>query len=82
MSKPTDYGEYYWCVETTLPKDGGEIYLYADDVMVENGDLFFMNSEGFTNMCFAHGLWKGFYVASIIDGSALAAEHWKREIPE
>ena len=48
------YGQYYFCVKTDL-SENGDIYLFADDVIVENGDLIFINSEGSTNMCFARG---------------------------
>ena len=75
------YGKYYFCVKTDL-SENGDIYLFADDAIVENGDLFFINSESSTNMCFARGSWKTFYAASCIDGGPVAVEHWKGEIPE
>lgn len=74
------YGKYYWCVKTNLSKDG-EIYLMADWTEVTaNGDLLFWRSGGLLNMSIAAGSWKAFFAASLIDGSAVAVEHWKGEI--
>jgi len=83
MNDRLAYGRYYWGVKTDLSQNG-EIYLYADIASVnKNGDLIFSKVAGestYTNMCFAKGYWKTFFAASVMDGSAVAVEHWKGEV--
>ena len=85
-----NYGQYYWCVkviETLSPTK--EIYVFGDKVEVNsNGDLIFWNiSHGeaseenpIQNIAMAKGTWLAFFVASVIDGSAVAIEHWEGEV--
>jgi hypothetical protein len=74
MDNSKKYGKYYWCVMSNLFKDG-RIYLWADNVALNEGDLFFLNPDEIINMCFARGSWKGFYAASCLDGTPVAVEH-------
>lgn len=80
-----DYGRFYWCIKvpSNISPDG-EIYLHADKVEVTpNGDLLFWNSineknkKPFQNLALARGSWLVFFAASIIDGGAVAVEHWE-----
>lgn len=69
------YGEYYWCVVS----GDKEIYLHADSAVVtQNGALSFRrdNPSQQLNVVFAPGHWDMFYAASVIDGGAIAVEHW------
>lgn len=71
------HGKYYWCVKTNLSKDG-TIYLMADWVEISgNGDLVFLRSGGKVNLAIASGSWRAYFPASMIDGSAVAVEHWR-----
>lgn len=88
MSDLSKYGRFYWCakVSADLSKDG-EIYLMADDVEVDEGALRFIcfRKEGEqiierVNLLVPPGKWNAVFAASVIDGSAVAVEHWAGEI--
>ena len=85
MMAPTDYGKYYWCakVSTDLSKDG-EIYVYADDVRVDGaGALTFTrtkDSNSEPTLTIAPGKWLAYFAASVLDGAAVAVEHWSSEV--
>lgn len=88
MSQPSNYGRFYWCVKVPrdLSKDG-EIYLMADDVMFEQGALRFVQrreeagkSVERVNLLIPAGKWQAVHAASVIDGSAVAVEHWAGEV--
>jgi len=85
MSDTTRYGRFYWCVkvEKELSQDG-EIYLMADDVRIDDGDLIFVRQrEGGTeqiNLAIASGDWKAVYAASVWDGAPVAVDHWGGEV--
>ena len=73
-------GRYYWCVKTPLSPDG-EIYVYADRVSVRDGSLILLSEDRHEiNMAFAPGNWRACFVASVIDGHAVAVEHWTGEV--
>jgi hypothetical protein len=70
------YGRYYWCVGLV---DGTEIHIHADDLRFYDGALILervKESESSVNMAFASGRWAFVYAASVIDGGAVAVEHW------
>jgi len=90
MSDPSRYGKFYWCakVPREISKDG-EIYLMADDVCVVDGCVRFIQKRdeaGTTtervNFLIPAGKWHAVFAASVLDGSAVAVEHWKGEIAE
>ena len=75
------YGNRYWCVK--VPKKistSGEIYVFADEVKVSDGDLLFFR-KGLTdiNLGISKENWITFFAASCIDGHAVAVEHWEGE---
>jgi hypothetical protein len=77
-------GDYYWCIKTSLSEDG-ELYVYADEIKInETGDLIAVghrtDKTAEPNLGIAAGQWSGFYAASVLDGSAIAVEHWKGEV--
>lgn len=80
----TKYGNYYWCVKTSL-SGNGEIFLMADRAEIKpDGSLSFWtvrtgDKSSFINFAFAHGNWTAFYAASLIDGGAVSVEHWQEK---
>jgi len=80
------YGNYYWCVKTSLSSDG-ELYLMADraEVVADGSLLFWTDRTGdqksFINFAIAPGNWKAFYAVSLIDGRSLSVEHWQGREP-
>jgi hypothetical protein len=84
----SNHGKFYWCVKTTMSEDG-EIYLHADSVhFTTTGAVVFSNApdtaKGDTEptpmLALASGHWTALYAASVIDGHAVAVEHWKGEV--
>lgn len=86
MSNASSYGRFYWCVKTNL-SDSGEIYIHADSVeLTADGSLVFWqhkeSEDPFgelsqrVNLSIAAGNWKACFAASVIDGHAVAVEHW------
>lgn len=79
------YGRYYWCVKTAL-SDDGEIYVFADDVSIEDGALWLtQRKDGVGDqlvLAFAPGQWTAVFGASCIDGHAVAVEHWAGEVAQ
>jgi hypothetical protein len=76
------YGKYYWCVKVkkTISKDG-EIYIMADNVVVNNdGSVSFIGKDVYPNLILPAGSWLAVYAASLLDGSAVAVEHWAGEV--
>lgn len=89
----TDYGRSYWCVKR---RDAPEVYVMADRVEVTpTGALIFWaetteakdgsydrvpRNNPFPSLGFAPGEWTAFYAASLLDGSAVAVEHWEGEV--
>lgn len=82
------YGRYYWCIKVpdTISKSG-EIYLHADEITVnKHGDLeaWHANEKApggrHQNLALAAGQWLAFYAASVMDGSAVAVDHWEGEV--
>jgi hypothetical protein len=78
---PAKYGNFYWCIKTKLSSNG-EIYVHADSVSVtENGSLQMQTKKEFAqNLIIAQGQWTAVFAASLLDGSAVAVEHWKGEV--
>lgn len=84
--KPEEYGRYYYCVKvpTNISKRG-EIYIWVDYVTVTDCGVLILVGQGEKNtplLSLAPGQWIAFYAASVIDGSAVAVEHWEGEIVE
>lgn len=79
------FGRFYWCIKVPVPVSGnGEIYVYADEMEIgSDGSLRAIKQidEGHHyNLVLASGSWLVFYAASLLDGSAVAVEHWEGEI--
>lgn len=72
------YGKRYWCIKTDLSPDG-EIYVHADEVRFAYGAAIFESGKD-VRLALAAGSWKAVFAASVIDGHAVAVEHWKDEI--
>ena len=70
------YGKYYWTLRT--PKE--TIRLHADEAEVVDGSVVFRQKKddgtSIINFSAATGQWVHFYAASILDGGAIAIEHW------
>jgi hypothetical protein len=80
MTKPEQHGRHYWCIKTNL-SESGEIFLLADEIEIRDGALLFLSCrEHSVNMAFAAGQWTAVYIASVIDGTPLAVEHWRGEV--
>ena len=83
MSGPDHYGALYWCVKTDL-SESGEIYLHADRTEIVDGILLFWRETGdgkpFVNLAIAPGQWRALFAASVMDGHAVAVEHWAGEV--
>lgn len=76
------YGNYYWCVGLADAEET-EVYLKADEVREgETGGLFFYREDGMLNLAVAPGAWRFVYAASLMDGAAVAVEHWPGQIIE
>ena len=79
-----DYGNFYWCIKTDLSKETGEIYAYADRVMIDpTGSLVLLHQSDkgeSPTLVIASGAWHAMYAASVLDGAAVAVEHWKGEV--
>jgi|GEM_PF-4976693 hypothetical protein len=77
------YGICYWCVKTSLSKSG-EIYVMADEAKIlADGTLSFVRAKEGTssvNLAISAGNWSACYAASVMDGSAVAVEHWDGEV--
>jgi hypothetical protein len=74
---------YYWCVKSSLSKDG-EIYFHADYIEVNsNGDMIGWREKEdakFQTLVIASGQWTVFYAAKCFCGSPVFVEHWKGEV--
>jgi hypothetical protein len=83
MAEPSKYGKYYWCLKSDLSEDG-EIYVHADEVRVTpTGGVLFVSKDvngEHVRLAVASGKWSAVFAASLIDGSAIAVEHWKGEV--
>jgi hypothetical protein len=92
MARNTErYGECYWCIKSQL-SESGEIYMHADRVEINShGDLRMVsdldgpgtgNIETVVRLALSAGHWACVFAASVMDGSAVAVDHWKGEIVE
>lgn len=80
MQGPNNYGDYYWCVKSNL-SDNGEIYLHATRIEItQNGDILFFGKDDIIMLSIAKNNWSAFFAASLLDGAAVAVEHWPGEI--
>lgn len=82
------YGNFYWCIKTIEAlSPNKEIYVMADRIDVTpTGDLLCVGHSAkedrapVTVLAIARGQWTAFYAASVMDGSAIAVDHWKGEV--
>jgi hypothetical protein len=78
VSDRTQYGGRYFCVKQT---DGPDILVMADETEVTPaGALVLRRDTGQINLAVAPGTWTHLYAASLMDGSAVAVEHWEGEV--
>jgi len=89
---PQGRGNLYFCVKVPIwVCKKGEIYIWADEWDMVNGHLiFYLLQDGepknmvrpkrALNMAFAPGQWNTVFAASVLDGNAIAVEHWEGEV--
>ena len=63
-----------------------EIYVVADEVQtLSDGSLVFFHSPttgpGTINLAISRGNWQAVYAVNVADGSAVAIDRWKGELP-
>lgn len=79
------YGQRYWCIGLT-DKKRTDVYCYADRVEVTpSGAVVLWRDEPEKvnpNLIFSAGQWAFVYAASVLDGHAVAVEHWPGQISE
>ena len=81
MSDWKKYGNRYWCVETgSLIKRRN--YFFAEDGLIESGDLIFVDKKGDVLICFTRGSWSRFFIASREDGKPISTGSWKNLVCE
>ena len=87
MARNTEnYGQFYFCIKVAKSlAELGEIYVMADRVeTTPNGSLAMITERddkpSFVNLLIAADKWAAVYAASVIDGAAVAVEHWEEEI--
>jgi hypothetical protein len=79
------YGDLYWCVGL---EDGTEVHAHADEVRVEESGALLLvrgprdEKPAQVNLAFASGQWRFVFAASLLDGHAVAAVHWRGQIAE
>lgn len=71
----SQYGQYYWCVETR----DEEIHFHADQLSVSDSGALFCHykrdGQLIPSLIFAPNEWIAVYPASCIDGRAVSIEH-------
>ena len=89
---PGQYGAWYWCIKVPASvSKSNEIYVYADEIKVTpTGDILALGGfrkeygatpeKPLTVLALASGKWTDFYVATLLDGSAGAVQHWAGEV--
>ena len=79
-----NYGNLYWCIKTDLSNETGEIYAFADKVLMDPTGCLVLLHRGdggeYPTLVFASGEWHAFYAASQFDGAPVAVEHWKGKV--
>ena len=93
MREPSNFGKRYWCVKVNKDlSENREIYVNADKVSYSpNGDVVFKGTfynkktekyegEERVRLIIANGKWEAVYAASLLDGHAIAVDHWKGEV--
>jgi hypothetical protein len=84
------YGQYYWCIKSRLSPDG-ETYVMADRIEVTTAGVLIAwggcrpekgetPQEQQVMLSLAPQQWSACFAASLIDGAAVAVEHWKDEV--
>lgn len=73
------YGNWYHRIQTTK---GEDVYVHADEVEFKDGALILwrVKEDGTrtVNIAFAPGQWSYIYAASVLDGHAVAVDHWDK----
>ncbi len=89
MINASRYGDLYWCAKVTKDlSSSGEIYVMGDEIKVENGALIFLRNKKEPvlskeiNLIIPAQKWTAVFAASVMDGHAVAVEHWPGEIYE
>jgi len=93
MARATaEHGRFYWCIGTTGKGIGKEAkpieaYVMADRVEITPSGALILwghdkDDKDCLNLSFASGAWVFVYAASVIDGSAVAVDHWPGQINE
>lgn len=89
---PARCGDAYWCIKVPPSvSQSREIYVYADDLTVTpTGDLLVRGGyrdgngkipdKAIVVLALAAGKWTAFYAASLMDGAAVAVQHWAGEV--
>jgi hypothetical protein len=81
MGDTSQYGKLYWCVKTV---SSGTVRLHADEATVEHGALVLRSHKDehwHTRFAVGPGEWRYCYAASVLDGGAVAVEHWDEHKP-
>lgn len=81
MTTANQDGECYFCIGLSSGKD---IYAFAARAQIVDGAIVLCKKDGQMIFALASGQWEHCYVASSIDGSPVAIEHWtqdRRSVP-
>ena len=81
-----ELGKLYWGVRIIRNKKPRTLYVYADEIKVQDGDLLLfghLNNEsngptapgGFLFRSFARGAWQDVFAASCLDGNECSESH-------
>jgi hypothetical protein len=81
---PDRYGRFYWCVKLRKPLVGNEkeIYVHADRVETKNSMVCFISRDEKPhelNLAIHLDYVAAVFAASVLDGHAVAVEHWEDE---
>ncbi|MEU6616707.1 hypothetical protein [Streptomyces parvus] len=72
-------GNWYHRIQTAK---GEDVYVHGDEVEFKDGALIVwrVKDDGtrFVNIAFAPGQWANIYAASVMDGHAVAVDHWDK----
>lgn len=80
--EPSEYGDFYWCVKVIEEvSPSREIYVHAQETKVlPDGSLCMMGKKERPVLMIASGKWTACYAASVMDGAAIAVQHWHGEV--
>jgi hypothetical protein len=88
------YGRYYWCIGL-IGETATEVYVHADEVSIDQVGTLICEGRGRRGpgeqppddqsqlmLAFPSGHWSFVYAASVMDGHAVAVEHWPGQVTE